>query len=480
MQTTENNIKKKKIFLPRFGIGKEADSFLENLSSLLSAGIPILDALESIGLEMRSRKLRGIIANMEDDIRDGNSLSTALEHSGLFPSRVCALIRIGEESGKLIENLKIIVTEERKRQLLRSKVRSAIMYPAFVLNLTLIIGTGIAWFILPKLAVVFSQLKISLPTVTKILIAFGNFLSEYGAYAVPSFFALLGLLLYFLFFFSKTKIAGEYILFSLPGSKTLLQETEMSRFGYLLGTHLSAGLSLVESVRSLAEATSLVRYRRFYLYLAEKILEGNSFKKSFASYEHLNRLVPVSVQQLVVAGEQSGSLSNTLLTISETYEAKTDATAKDLTVMLEPILLLIVWLGVLAVAFAVILPIYSLVGGLNTDPQQSVETPSSEVVIPETTVPTATPLTEVTPVSVEGASVPLLPLTLQILPTGTGYLNVRSEPAQTGRKVAKVLPDEVYVYTNEKGGWYEITLSNGESGWVSGQYITLTVYEKKQ
>lgn len=288
----------------RFGIGKEIGYFIENFASLLAAGIPILDALSSMKAESRSRKLRKIIEKMSESVENGASLSDTLENSGLFSSHVYTLLRMGEKSGKLVENLKIIATEEQKRRALASKIRSAAMYPVFVMSLTLAIGIGISWFILPKLAAVFSQLKISLPIVTKALIGFGKFLDGYGAYAAPALFIILGLIVYAFFFFSKTKVIGEHILLFLPGPKALFKQSEITRFGYLLGTLLSAGLSPTESLRSLSEATSFSVYRRFYLHLAESIAEGNSFKKSFASYKKANNLIPVSIQQLIVAGEQ--------------------------------------------------------------------------------------------------------------------------------------------------------------------------------
>lgn len=348
-----------------FGIGKETDYFIENLASLLAAGIPIVSALDSLRTEVRSFKLKKIIEKMEDDIEDGTSLSLTLERSGLFSSHVSALLRVGEKSGKLVENLKIIAIEEQKRRALTSKIRSAAMYPVFVLSLTLVVGIGISWFILPKLAVVFSQLKVTLPLITQVLIDFGVFLNTFGIYFVPGFILFIIAVIYFLFFYSKTKIIGEHILFFLPGAKTLLKQSEISRFSYLLGTLILAGLSATEALDSLRDATSFERYRRFYIHLSQSVSEGNSFKKSFELYEKINTLLPVSIQQLIIAGEQSGSFSETLLKISKTYEEKTDTTAKDLTVMLEPILLVVVWLGVVAVAMAVILPIYSLVGGFS-------------------------------------------------------------------------------------------------------------------
>ncbi len=359
---------KPKNFLDRFkyfGLGKERDYFLENLSALLASGMPIMDAIFAVRAEIQSKRLQKIIDAMGEDVQAGLSLADSLENTGMFSDHVGSLVRIGEKSGKLVENLKIIAVEQAKERSLKSKLRSATMYPGFVLSLTLIVGTGIAWFILPKLAIVFSQLKLKLPLITKVLIAVGLFLSKYGAYAIPAFFLTLGMLFYFLFSFRKTRFLGEKILFVIPGIKLLLKETEIARFGYLLGTLLSAGLSPTEALHSLGEATSLSRYRKFYVHLEASIADGNSFKKSFAQYKNINKLFPVPIQQLIIAGEQSGTLSVTLIKIGQDYEAKTDTTAKDFTIILEPILLVIVWLGVLGVAFAVILPIYSLIGGLN-------------------------------------------------------------------------------------------------------------------
>jgi len=119
-------------------------------------------------------------------------------------------------------------------------------------------------------------------------------------------------------------------------------------------------------LESLANATEFNKYRNFYLYLNKSIEEGYSFQKSFTTYENISRLIPSPILQLIIAGEKSGNLSKTLLKVGEMFEEKSDTTTKNLTIILEPILLVFVWLGVVAVALAVILPIYGLVGGLNS------------------------------------------------------------------------------------------------------------------
>jgi len=352
-------------FLLNIGIGKEKEYFVENLTMLAASGMDILSALAAVKEGARLKRMRQIIGDLEIQVEDGSPLWRALESSHIFPAHVVSLVRIGEETGKLTENLKAIAIQEQKERTFRSKIRSAMMYPIMVLSLTLIIGVGIAWFILPRLASVFAQLSLDLPLITKILIGIGVFLGTYGLIAVPIFLLIVVAIIYFLFISDKTKFVGQEMLFRLPVVKNLIKEVEIARFGYLLGVLLDAGLPVTGALNSLHQATTFHAYKKLYLHLQERVEEGNSFKKSFLLYHKTNALIPVPVQQMISAGEQSGGLSDTLLKIGETFDNKTETTTKNLTVILEPILLLIIWVGVVTVALAVILPIYSLVGGLN-------------------------------------------------------------------------------------------------------------------
>lgn len=349
-----------------FGLDKERGYFIENLGMLLAAGMPISSALDAIAKEMHSRRMKKIIILVQEHIESGSPIWKALQETSLFANHIISLIRLGEESGKLVENLKIVAIEQEKNRIFKSKLRSAMMYPVFVFSLTIIIGISIAWFILPKLAIVFAQLRINLPFITKILIEAGIFLGNYGQYAIPITVIIMTVIFFFIFSFSKTKFIGQFILFSLPGVKQLVREIELARFGYFLGMLLDAGLPVTQALDSLASATEISAYRKFYENLRDSVMDGNSFQKSFISFKHTNCLISEPIQQLIVASEQSGRLSETLLKIGGVYEAKADTTTKNLTIILEPILLVIVWLGVVAVALAVILPIYSLIGGFKT------------------------------------------------------------------------------------------------------------------
>jgi len=343
----------------------ERGYFIENISLLISSGMNIMVALESIKSESKSRRMREIIDFMKEEIDAGIPLWKALEHTGIFSPNTIALLRIGEETGRLSENFKVITAQERKDRVFKSKIRSAMLYPAIVLSLTVVIGIGITWFILPKLSLVFSGLNLKLPVLTRALISMGAYLGSYGYIIMPSVIFVLLLFWFLLFIFKKTKYIGQGILFVIPVIGKLVKEIEIARFGFILGTLLHAGLPLLDALDSLGEVTVFRKYQRFFDYLRKEIENGNSFQKSFSVYPNMKKLIPVPIQQMIVAAEQSGNLPETLINIGNIYEEKTEITTKNLSVTLEPILLVIVWIGVAGIALAVILPLYSILGGLN-------------------------------------------------------------------------------------------------------------------
>ncbi|HJQ08225.1 MAG TPA: type II secretion system F family protein [Candidatus Saccharimonadales bacterium] len=343
---------------------KEREYFSANLAMMLRSAVPIGQALDSLRNTTNNQALKKTLAQMQTDIEAGLGLADALQRSGLVSPQTLVLVRLGEKSGHLIDNLELAAQQEEKRHMFAARVRSALIYPSFVLGLTVLVGLGVAWFLLPRLAVTFSELKVALPFITKMMIGCGVFLRDYGYIAVP--LGLLALVAsgYVLFVAPRTRAIGMRLLFRLPGIGRLMSEVEIAQFGYLLGTLLNAGLPVTQAVRLLAGASTAPHYKRFYTYLADSIGDGYSFKDSLHHYTGSLQLIPPAIQQMMIAGESSGSLPEVLATIGRTYEQKSDITTQNLQSILEPILLVIVWIGVMLVAVAVIVPIYSLVGGL--------------------------------------------------------------------------------------------------------------------
>lgn len=356
----KNARKIKKFHIP----AKDREYLTANLALLIKAGVPIGETLGSMERTTKTPQFKKAMQQMQRDIDDGLPLWQALERSGVVSSQTLALVQLGEESGNLSENLQLASKQEAKQRLFRSRIRSALIYPVFVLSLTGVVGLGVAWFLLPRLSETFTQLNAELPLFSQIFVDLGLFLRTNGLWAVP--LALIGLILliYILFAAPKTKHIGNSIMFHIPGISRLLHEVETARFGYLLGTLLEAGLPVPQALLLLERSTSARRYKKLYAFLAKSIDDGYGLSASLERYKNVGQLLPPSVQQIIMAGERSGSLSETLRDVGDTYEKKSDVTTQNLEVILEPVLLVLVALGVLGLAVAVILPIYQLTGGL--------------------------------------------------------------------------------------------------------------------
>lgn len=344
---------------------KEREYFTENLGLLLKSAVPIGEALTSLGETVKTHAFKKALKVMQGDIEAGYSLADALERSGVMGRQSLALVRLGEASGNLVENLEIAAQQEAKRHVFVSKVRSAFIYPAFVITLTIVVGLGVAWFLLPRLAETFAQLHVTLPPISEAMIGFGLFLKEHGVVAVPTFIGATLLIMYVLFVMPGTNSIGKKIILHTPGIGRLVREVEVAQFGYLLGTLLEAGLPVTQALGLLAKTSTTPDYQRLYEHLAESIDNGYTFKESLIRHKRSEKLLPPAMQQMIAAGERSGSLPTVLLTVGRTYEQKSDATTRNLETIIEPILLVVVAGGVMLVAIAVILPIYSLIGGLN-------------------------------------------------------------------------------------------------------------------
>ncbi len=357
--------KRKKLgFFGGLFLGASKDYVAESLALTTDSGMGILPSLDSIAQGTNSKRMRNIINQIKTDVADGNFLWEALESSGLFPERVIFLIKIGEKSGKLTANLKVASEQQQKEKSFNSKVKAALLYPVFVLVVAVLVGVGISWFILPQLATIFSQLNIKLPLITQIFLQAGFFLGSYGSFAVPLFIITFSVGIFIIFFFKHTNFIGRWIAFRTPIFRRIVQEMEIARFGYVVGSLLGAGVPIVESISSVKATSTFYDYRKFYSMLEQKIYEGDSFQKSFTEFKGINKLFPPPIQQTIIAGEQSGHLADSLSKIGRIYEDKLDNTTRNLATILEPVLLVIVWLGVMAVALAVILPVYGLISGI--------------------------------------------------------------------------------------------------------------------
>lgn len=460
-----------------FGARNDRIYIIQNLALLASSGMDVLTALDSMSSEAFSKRMKRLILSIKQNIEDGLTLWKSLEYTGLFPERTISILRIGEESNRLLENLNIVATQIQKENDLRSKVTSAMLYPIIVFLLTFLIGLGIAFFILPNLASTYDKLNIELPLITQLLVRFGKFMKEYGYIALPGSIIFVVFLFLILFSFKKTRFLGQSLIFSISPIRKLIIEVEVSRFAFTMGTLLQAGIPVMDTLAALPESTIFVKYQKLYRHLIAQVEDGASFKQCFSSYPNSSKLIPLSVQQLIFSAEKSGQLSKVLLKVNSIYEAKNDVTTKNISIILEPILLVIVWVGVGMLAIAVILPIYGVVGGITNaaESQSSSSTSTSQNNPTSTPSPTPSPTITVTP-TVTQTPTPTsspVPQRLQITGPSTSTVNVRATPSTSAKVVKKVRAGEIFEYSVKQGNWYLIKLDATTTGWVDGKLVII-------
>ncbi|HVW66512.1 MAG TPA: type II secretion system F family protein [Candidatus Peribacteraceae bacterium] len=349
--------------LGHVGLGRESMQFIENLSTMLNAGLPLIDALQTLQVETRSKPMKKMMKRILDTVENGSPLWKALDAEEFFSLHAIALIRIGEEAGNLAQNMEYLAIQEEKDHELKSKVSMAMIYPAIVMTIMFIIVMGLGLFVLPNLMGVITSLNVPLPLTTRAMLWFSNAFTKYADIVVPG---MIGGFILFIFFakFTRFRVVVQWVQFKIPGIGSLARSSTIARFGVILGGLLRAGVPVVEAVQSLVDVTPIVSYRNFYAKLLDHITVGDSFGKSFAAIKGSDKLLPPSVQQLVITGEKSGALATIMLKIADIYDKKASETAQKLPVILEPMILLIIGALVGTIAFSVIVPIYSIVGSV--------------------------------------------------------------------------------------------------------------------
>jgi type IV pilus assembly protein PilC len=334
----------------------------KHLSVMLKAGITIKESLETLSTQDQSYKLSQMITKMAKDIGDGTPFARALgKYPKVFDHFYVNVVKIGEESGNLEKNLEYLAEKLRKEYNLNKKIKEALFYPTLIISAAFIIGMGISLFVLPKMTDLFKSLDVQLPWTTRALMAFADIMRKYNILIVVGlvgFFALFRILINL----NAIKPYWHRFIMSLPviGQFTIAAET--GSFCRNLGIMLGSGVSIT---RALEISTLTIDNRVFRSYskmLEKSVADGKSmgsqlFNKKFA-------LIPAMTAKMIDVGEQSGNLSDMLVYLGDYYENETDSLAKNFSVALEPILLILIAVVVAIIALAIITPIYQITGAV--------------------------------------------------------------------------------------------------------------------
>jgi len=336
--------------------------FTKHLFTMIKAGIPITEALESLTDQAKSPALKEVLTNVLADIDNGQSLAKSLgKYPKDFNQFYISMIEIGEEAGTLEKNLEFLAQQLTKDYQLRKKIQAAMLYPTVVFAATVIMGGFIALGVLPKLVTFFSAFEIELPFTTKILLWFANLMKNYGIVLFLAFFAFTFLFSLFLKL-PKIKPWWHKKILTFPLFGNLLAYAQLARFSRNLGTLIKSGVPIIKSLDTTADTLSNLKFKNDLKEIGQILSQGKSIGSALESKKFSQ--FPPLVAKMVSVGEKTGKLEDTLIYLAEFFEDEIDTVSKNLTTILEPILLLSIGLIVGFVALAIISPIYELTGSI--------------------------------------------------------------------------------------------------------------------
>jgi type IV pilus assembly protein PilC len=347
----------------RFPI-KEQTLFAKRLSFLIKAGVPLVEGLALIRNQTRGAIKGRMFDAIIHDVSAGQYLSTSLgkfkNHFGEFTVNI---IRIGEHAGILSQNLTYLADELTKKHALQRKVRSALIYPAFITLTTIGVTGMLTVFIFPKIMPVFVSLNIELPLTTRMLLWMSVFLSKWGLYLILGIFVAVGIYIYIRTRIPKLHYATDRALLSLPIAGDITRSYNVANFCRTLGLLLHSGVHVTEALLITGSITKNLVYRRACERIAAGVLKGDTISQHIALQ---TSIFPDMLPHMVMIGEKTGSLTETLGYLSELYETEVDEKTKNLSSSIEPILLVTMGLIVGLIAVSVITPIYDITKNLGS------------------------------------------------------------------------------------------------------------------
>lgn len=341
---------------------QEKIDFAKSLSVMLKSGISLNEALHSLIEETKSKSFKRVLDRLEKDVVAGNPLSVGLQREKKYFGAVfISLLKAGEQSGTLEEDLSFLSGWLERNEDLRQEMKAATLYPKFVIVATIGLGGALAVYILPKLIPLFSQLHVKLPLATRILLGFSLFIETQWVWII------LGIAVIFaLFFFLRRLKSFRRIVhaFSLhvPFIGPLFVDYELALISELLATLFRSGLLMNESLTIVRDASTNLVYQDSLEKIQKRVDTGSTLAESMKGY---SKLYPPNMINIVATGERSGTLDESFRYLAEYYSKEVSHKTKKLPTIIEPALLIFIALMVGFVAISIIMPIYDLTAGIS-------------------------------------------------------------------------------------------------------------------
>lgn len=334
--------------------------FTKNLSVMIKSGLTLAESLQ-ISIDQAHGPLRGVLSKILRHIENGEPFARALStQSRYFPRLYQDMVRVGEVSGTLDSNLEYLANQLAKDRDMRRKIWGAVMYPLVILFGVGGLGILLAVVVLPRLTNLFLSLDVELPASTRALIWMSAFMQEYGIWTVAGIIIIIAIMIIG-YRLPPVKFVVHAIVLKVPLFGRLVHQVQTARFTRTLGALLHSGVPISESLDAVEEAMGNMVYERAVRTVRTRTNTGDSLSMSLERYP---RLFPRIVTRMVHVGEQSGRLEEILMYLSAFYEEEFDEVAKNLTVLLEPVLLIFIGIIVGFMGISIITPIYQITSAI--------------------------------------------------------------------------------------------------------------------
>ncbi len=335
--------------------------FTRQLASMVEAGLTLTTAI-SLLMEQSKPNVRVVLNQILNDLEGGQSLSQALaKHEKIFPKTYVFLVEAGESSGSLDVVLNRLADTLEEQKDFQGKVTGALVYPTAVLLVMIVVAIVMMVVVVPKLLEVFQEFDAKLPLPTLILIGISSFLTNYW-WAI--LILLLGATIGFFAWYRNpdSKRIVDRLMFKVPILGNLRQKTILANYNQTLAMLIKSGIPLVESLHLTSESVSSITYRDHLREIEDKVEKGLSFGVALSSYDDF----PPIMAQMVKVGQETGKLDSVLFRLAKYFKSESERAVSGLMAAFEPIIMVILGIGVAFLVIAVILPIYDLTNQISS------------------------------------------------------------------------------------------------------------------
>src|SRR3989344_9597136 len=317
-------------------------NFAKNLGSMVSAGLSVTRSLEVMNKQAKRKALKNLLSELGDDVKKGLTLSESLgKHPKVFSPLFISMVKAGEESGSVSESLKIVSDQMEKSHALVKKVRGAMIYPAVIIGVMIVLAALLLIYMVPTLTSTFEGLGVKLPLPTRILIALSDFLLA-NTLLVFGLLVVGVVLVVFSWRSEKGKKIFDMVSLKIPVIGTMVEEVQVARTARTLSSLLSAGVEIVGALAVTGEVLQNHLYKKVLEDAHAAIQKGETLSSIFGKNEHL---YPVFVGEMSAVGEETGKISEMLMNVANFYENEVDQKTKDLSTIIEPVLMIIIGAG---------------------------------------------------------------------------------------------------------------------------------------